>query len=198
MTVAEGVDYIRMLLDESGIEAYTDSQIIDAILESSVTKAKEYYARHEKEAIRNLYREDDIMSPGTASETIMNIESCLLKTKSAQVAPMVSAVYVPYEQYKWKQYPNPSKDDTVSGRAEFSYYEDTIYHNGISALVGYYKLPSARGTAQQLELAEYTHPAIIDYAAAKLYRFEVPDKDHALLGKLYDIEAVLQTIGTIQ
>ncbi len=198
MTVTEAIGYIRTLLDESGIEAYTDNDIADALVEASIYKAREYYQRGEKEAIRNLYREDNIMSSGTASETIMNIESCLLKTKAAQVAPMVSAIFVPYEEYKWKQYPNPSTNDTVSGRAEFSYYGDTVYHNGLSALIGYYKLPSARGLAQQLELAEYTHPAIVDYAAAKIYEFEVPDKDHGLLGKLYDIEAILQTIGTMQ
>jgi hypothetical protein len=198
MTIGEAVSYIRMLLDESGIEAHTDASIVDALMEASVYKAREYYRSGEKEAIRNLYREDTIASPGTASETIMNIEACLLKTQSIQVAPMVSAVFVPFEQYRWKQYPNPSKDNTISGRAEFSYHNDTVYHNGLSALIGYYKLPTARGLAQQIELAEYTHPAVVDYAAASIYTFEVPDADHGFIGKLYDIESILQKIGTMQ
>jgi len=192
MTIREAVAYIRMLIDESGIEAYTDDNIIDAVSEAAVVKAREYYQRGEKEAIRSLYREELVAgTSGQLAEPVMNIEVCLLKTQSAQVSPQINATYVSPLEYREYQFLNPSTNSTISGRAEYSYDNNTIFHNGTSALVCYYRLPTAIGLAQQIELAGYVHPQVADYAAAKIMRSEVLDTDHQTVGKMYDIEAIL-------
>jgi len=195
MTYREAIAYVRLLLDESGIEAYTDDDILGCIGEAQVAKAREYYQRGEKEAIRPLYREDVIgLSSGNTalSETPMNIEVVLLKLQAAEVDFRAEAVYVPLEEYLRYQYPNPSVNTTISGRCEYTYKNDEVYHNGLSALVCYYKLPLATGLAQEIELAEYCHPQIVDYAAYSILKSEVPDTDHSIVGGLYDIESILK------
>ena len=68
MTYREAIAYVRSLLDESGIEAYSDDDILGCIGEAQVAKAREYYQRGEKEAIRPLYREDVVgLSSGNTS-----------------------------------------------------------------------------------------------------------------------------------
>lgn len=195
MTFQEGIDYIRLLLDESGIEAYTDSDILGCIGEAQVAKAREYYYRGEKEAVRPLYREE--VGGGTTlvlSEIPMNIEVCMLKTQAAQISYPVSAEYVEPLEYQRYQFPNPSVNTKISGRAEYTYDNNTVQHNGIGAMVCYYKLPIASGYAAQIELAEYCHPQIVDYAASMIFKTEVPDADHAPIGSLYDIEHILTSM----
>lgn len=195
MTYQEGVDYIRMLLDESGIEAYSDNDILGCIGEAQIAKAREYYYRGEKEAIRPLYREETGSSASfPLSEIVMNIEVCLLKTQTAQIAYPIPAEYVEPLEYQRYQFPNPSVSSKISGRAEYTYDNNFIKHNGIGAMVCYFKLPLALGLAAQIELAEYCHPQIIDYAAAMIFKTEVPDADHAPVGTLYDIENILGTM----
>lgn len=192
MTYSQGVEYIRTLLDESGIEMYTDDDIYRCIGEAQIAKAREYYYRGEKEAVRPLYREDIITgSSGALSETPMNIEVCMLKTQVVQTDYRIGAEYVEPLEYQRYQFPNNSVSNTRSGRAEYTYDNNLIKHNGIAAMVCYYKLPDTTPPAAQIPLAEYCHPQIIDYAAAMLFKKEVPDTDHAAIGSLYDIEAIL-------
>lgn len=192
MTYSQGIEYIRTLLDESGIEMYTDEDIYRCIGEAQIAKAREYYYRGEKEAVRPLYREDIITgSVGALSETPMNIEVCMLKTQVVQTDYRIGAEYVEPLEYQRYQFPNNSVSNTRSGRAEYTYDNNLIKHNGIAAMVCYYKLPDTTPPAAQIPLAEYCHPQIIDYAAAMLFKKEVPDTDHAAIGSLYDIEAIL-------
>lgn len=194
MTYSQGTEYIRTLLDESGIEMYTDDDIYRCIGEAQIAKAREYYYRGEKEAVRPLYREDIITgNVGALSETPMNIEVCMLKTQTAQTDYRIGAEYVEPLEYQRYQFPNTSVSNTRSGRAEYTYDNNLIKHNGIAAMVCYYKLPDTTPPAAQIPLAEYCHPQIIDYAAAMLFKKEVPDTDHAAIGSLYDIEAILQS-----
>lgn len=192
MTYSEGVAYIRMLLDESGVEMYTDDDIYKCIGEAQIAKVREYYYRGEKEAVRPLYREDFITgSSGALSETPMNIEVCMIKTQVAQTEYRIGAEYVEPLEYQRYQFPNPSVSNTRSGRAEYTYDNNLIKHNGIAAMVCYYKLPNTTPPAAQIPLAEYCHAQIIDYAAAMIFKSEVPDQDHGAVGSLYDIEAIL-------
>lgn len=198
MTYREAIAYVRLLLDESGIEAYTDDDILGCIGEAQVAKAREYYQRGEKEAIRPLYREE-VVGPTsgvpTLAETPMNIEVVLLKLQAAEVEFKAAATFVPLEEYLRYQYPNPSVNNTISGRCEYSHRIDRIYHAGLAAMVCYYKLPVANGLAQEIELAEYCHPQIVDYAAYSILKSEVPDTDHTGVGSLYDIESLLNEMS---
>lgn len=195
MTYSEGVAYIRMLLDESGFEMYTDNDILGCIGEAQIAKAREYYNRGEKEAIRPLYREESFSgSTGNLSEPVMDLEACLLKTQVAQASFQVAATYIEPLEYARYQMPNTSVSHTISGRAEYTFDNNTVRHNGIAAMVSYYKLPTATGLAEQIELAEYCHPQIIDYAAAMIFKSEIPDTDHAPVGSLYDIETILMNM----
>lgn len=198
MTYREAIAFVRLLIDESAAEAYSDNDILACLGEAQVAKAREYYQRGEKEAIRPLYREDTIgdSSGNTAlSETPMNIEVVLLKLQVAEVEFRAEAVYVELEEYMHYQYPNPAVNSTISGRCEYSYRNNEVYHNGIAALVCYYKLPTANGLAQEIELAEYCHPQIVDYAAALILKSEVPDTDHSVVGGLYDIDNILTVMS---
>lgn len=202
MTTNDAIAFVRTMLDESRFEQIgrsTDpnTAFVEALQAAAIEKAREYWFRGEKEALRTEFQSELVgASPATLANPILFIESVSIGRTATDTAYAVSAVYVPVDEYTNELLSSQLGQTSRSGRAEYTVLGNQIYHNGNStagALVNYYRIPVVSPTiTDNLPLARYTHGVICERAAKLLYQEESPAIERTSLGDLLDLTNSLQ------
>ncbi len=201
MTTIQAIDAVKMLLDETGREYYSQTEILLALEQAQIEKARDYWARGVKEALRPLFTRVPLAGDGvagidyitlTAGSKIMYLEALLVKMKDIEPAPLHSARYIPPDKFIWHRFPNPS--GRVSGRLEYTLIGGLIYHNGAGTLadLSFLRYPFIATQNDNILLAPFTHQAIVDRAAYLLYRKEAGGQDHNQAGSNADLQLIDQ------
>lgn len=215
MTVQKGIDLVRLLLDESGYEFIgvstdTTTAIVQALQQAALQKAQEYWSRGDKEATLSLWTEQTVTgNPASLSFTPLHIETVRTQNHATDTSFKAVAKFVPHEQWGQRRFNNPSTLGVSTGRYEYTYYDDKIYHNGDATAgvkVSYLAQPAVSSTlSNQLPMAVWTHGPICERAAKILYEKEVQDDDRAInqynaqkfrspLSGLLDLEEVFDSM----
>lgn len=192
-----------MLIDESRYEYYGESTdlntvYIRALQQAAIQKAREYWQRGEKEALRPEWVEQTVAgNPAVLGFEPLYVETVRLQNDALDTFKH-AATYVPVEEWGTGQFQNPSLTPAHAGRYEFTLYDGDIYHNGdptAGVRISYVRIPTvSTGLGNPMPLAEYTHGAICERAARILYDKEVPGTNRPLLGGLLDIPGSLQEL----
>lgn len=217
MTVAQGIEFIRNILDEPKYEYYgTDADLNtvfrEAMREAAAIVARECWHRGEKEALRPLWAEAtltlDANQMGTMPARFLFIESVRSNFQDG-TDKLWPHKYVSPGVYSRRRYRNTFEAQVPGnsylaarfyGRAEY-----TISGNNILATVNpfnvtpnkdikvsYIGVPTISGTlTDSMPMAVYMHPTICDKAAEILYRKEHPGDDRPAVGGIIDIEGAL-------
>lgn len=220
MTTAQGIEFIRNILDEPKYEYFgSDADLAtvfrEAMREAATTLARECWHRGEKEALRPLWAEVTLTlnasGVATMPERFLFIESVRSNFQDSTdkfwphryVSPGVFArrgnrtpfePSIPFNSPMAAQY---------YGRSEYTIIGNNIHatSNGIVSTpnkqikVSYIRVPTiSQTTTDSLPMATYVHPTICDKAAEILYRKEHPGDDRSAVGSILDIEGALYKV----
>jgi hypothetical protein len=198
MTYDEAIGFMRTVLDENGIEYYSDAEMIDALRQAEVDVMRELWRRGDKTALRGLYRE--IFFVGQVSPVIPNVvfvETCQVNVDAANASTPTGAVnsrvvasYKP--PLHWTHYRASLQSGAAYNRypAYYTYTSDTFVHNGHAAVVCYYVAPAILPRIAQMQLGGYTHGMTIDRALLILTPKDATAQDQAPVGAIYDIARI--------
>lgn len=204
MTTLEAIDAVQMLLDELGVEYYAPIEILTALEQAQVEKAREYWFYGKKEGIRPLFRRQTLTGSGSNGISLavalsgaraMFYESLLVRMSNVEPSPVHHARYISPEKYVWYRFSNPADTNRVSGRLEYSVIGGSLFHNGAgtSADFSFVIQPTISTPQSPLSLAAYSHQDIVDRAAYLLYRKEVGLDDHEAVGSSADLQLINET-----
>lgn len=198
MTTQQAIAHVKnLLLDETGAENYKDAEILMALEQAQVQKAREYFQRGRKEALVPCFRRVQITGNGVTginltgqlpnAETPMFFEACLVRLRD-NGGRFRHAKYIPPDKYVWYRFNNPNAAGSVSGQLNYSYIGNLLYHNGAGTecTLAYYKYPLLLTASTPLSLAEFTHSHICDRAAYILYKKDSMNPDQMMLGQIAD------------
>lgn len=205
MTTIEAIDAVQMLLDELGEEYYAPIELLTALEQAQIEKAREYWLYGKKEGIRPLFRRQTLTGNGSTGISLaialggaraMFYEALLVKMADSETAPLHHARYISPEKYIWYRFSNPKAASRVSGRLEYSVIGGSLYHNGagISADFSFIIQPTIPTPQSPLSLAPYTHQDIVDRAAYLLYRKEIGLDDHEAVGTSADLQLINESV----
>lgn len=192
-----------MLLDETGNEYYSDTEILMSLEQAQIDKLRDYWVRGLKEAIRPAFQRTPLIGAGAAGidpsstlagKKIMYFEALLVKMKDSEPAPIHAARYISPERFIWHRFPNPGTG-VISGRLEYTMIGGLIFHNGAGTLadLSYIQYPYIPTASDPLLLSTFTHQSIVDRAAYLLYRKEVGLEDHEQVGANADLQLIDQS-----
>lgn len=205
MTTLEAIDAVQMLLDELGVEYYAPIEILTALEQAQVEKAREYWFYGKKEGIRTLFTRQSLNGSGSSGINLaialagvrpMFYEALLVKMADSEPTPIHHARYIQPEKYIWYRFSNPAATNRVSGRLEYSVIGGSLFHNGAgtSADFSFVIQPTIPTPQTPLALATYAHQDIVDRAAYLLYRKEVGLDDHEAVGTSADLQLINETV----
>lgn len=205
MTTLEAIDAVQMLLDELGSEYYSPVEILMALEQAQVEKAREYWYYGKKEGIRPLFTRVPLNGSGSAGINLavalggnraMFYEALLVRMSDAEPSPIHHARYISPDKYIWYRFSNPGATGRVSGRLEYSVIGSILFHNGAgtSADFSYVVQPTLPTPQAPFVLAAYAHQDIVDRAAYLLYRKEVGLDDHEAVGTNADLQLINESI----
>lgn len=220
MTVAEGISFIRLLLDEPKYEYFgssvdLNSVFIDALREAAAQFAREAWHRGEKEVLRTLWTESQLtlganQNAGMPSAYLF-IESVRSNYRDAG-AKQWPHLYVSPDVFMRRRHRTPFEGNSGSSfnsankfvsRAEYTLIGNDIYATSNTGspttnkniVVTYIAVPTVSTVlSTNLPLAEYAHSKICEKAAEILYRKEHPGDDRQGLGTMIDLEAAIYTV----
>lgn len=207
MTKQEAIDFVRMFIDESGVEFVgtlvdAQSDVKRALQEASYDKVREWWARGDKEALRPFWKQETYTGASPYSFASYAVQPMFIETVQVRVG---SDVRYPAKQTTlelWTQWQaaNPLMGARV-GSAEYAYKEGQIFFVGDGIVVSYYLKPDIDWTNLALELfnppyvatsgAAWTHAQICERAAQILMSRQPLDEDRVPLGVIYDIERLM-------
>lgn len=217
MTVAQGIEFVRNLLDEPkyeyfGTDADLNTVFRDAMREAASLVARECWHRGEKEALRTLWAEAtltlDATQTATMPERFLFIESVRSNFQDfpdklwphKYVSPAVFARRRNRATFEPSVPVNGPLGAIYYGRAEYTVVGANIQatSNTIVATpnknirVTYIRIPTISTTlTDAMPMPAYMHPTICDKAAEILYRKEHPGDDRAAVGSILDLEGAL-------
>lgn len=220
MTTAQGIEFIRNLLDEPKFEYFgtdVDPNTVfrEAMREAATIVARECWHRGEKEALRPLWAETtltlDATQIGTMPERFLFVESVQSNFQD-NADKLWPHKYVSPSVFARRRNRTPF-EPSVAGNSHFvaGYYgraEYTIVGNNIQATsntivatpnksikVSYIRVPTiSQVPTDPMPMAIYMHPTICDKAAEILYRKEHPGDDRPSVGSILDIEGALYKV----
>lgn len=222
MTIAEGIEFIRTLLDEPKFEYHgssTDqaSVFMTAIAEAASIVARECWYRGEKEAIRPLWTETTLTVDGNRIATMPGTFLFIESVRSNFTDPLGLKKNWPHKYvspavFSRRKHRSPfegnsgvSFDSSTKyfGRAEYTIIGGDIVVSASPQLatankditVTYIATPVVQAPyTNPLPLAEYMHAVVCDKAAEILYRKEHPGDDRQVVGGIVDVEAALYKV----
>lgn len=201
MTTLQAIDGVKMLLDEVGIEYYSDIEIILALEQAQIMLSRQYVTQGRKYFVQDLLLYDTLVTGNGATgidlvaqinAIPMYFESCKIKYDTAEAVPRHHARYLHPQEFEYYSMNRPGGGGTYrAGRLEYSYSGGLLYHNGAGTdcLVSLYTEPALPDENTPLLLAEQVHKMIVDKASNILYSKEVGLPDHAVVGSNADLRA---------
>ena len=216
MTVAEGIAFVRLLLDEPkyeyfGTQTNLNDAFRDALRDAAAKVARDCWYRGEKEALRPLWRETQLALGANQNAGMpgdyMFIESVRSNYRDP-AAKQWPHKYVSPNIFMRRRHRTPFENQSGSSfnsqekyisRAEYTLIGNDLYATsntaGQNVIVTYIAVPTIPITSSNLlPMAEYIHPMICEQAAEILYRKEHPGDDRPALGGIYDIESAIYSI----
>lgn len=184
MTTQQAIDQVRMILDEVGIEYYSNDEVLQAIEQAQIEKALEYRNLGRKDLIAPLYRRKDVTGTGLngialsvfSTEAPLGFEACLCRLRSTDPALTAWAQYVTPEAWSFYRFSNGALSNR-SPVLRYTYFGGKLYHNGAGTQceVAFYAIPMLPNDLTQLQVKE-PHAAIVDLAAKTLQGKEIIPK----------------------
>lgn len=182
MTRAQAIAFVRMSMDESGEEMYSDGDIAAALDEAQVAVVRSEYRRSRKESLRKLTVVESFSSASAAaSQEILFIESVMLRAGAAGVFKL-KAEYVPPHRHDYT-----FLSTGVSKRHEYTVQNGEIITNGSAFMAAYYRVP----TNAPNDVPLFLHGRVCSEATAILQRREHPNNERPTLGAIYDADELI-------
>lgn len=210
MTTLQAIDQVRMILDEVGIEYYSNDAVLQALEQAQIEKALEYRNAGRKDLLVGLYRRKTLtgdLSTGLTLSVVttdvpLTVEGLLCRLRATDPNPTSWARYIPPEEWSYYRFSNGDTNNR-SPYLQFTYYGGKVWGNGAGTTSEfiYYATPFLPSAATPLSLSE-PHSTIVDLAAKNLQAKEVIPRqvqeqmgapERSSVGSFADLYAVQQS-----
>lgn len=190
------------MLDQSGEEFYPIVEILIALEDAQIEKAREYYRSGRREYIQSLYVGESMTNGGLTTRgdvshvltyDPMFFEACFVRLYPDESSARRYAIYMDPARYAEYQFSNQGVDGIRTGKLQYTFVGNVLRHNGADDGAGvyaaravYYREPTIPSISTAFLLPDYTHGDIVD-RAAKMLNEKNPINDHEAAGVTSDI-----------
>lgn len=193
MTTAVAMEMVRIALDEVGVEYYDTLLILQSLEEAQFFVLEQCWGAGLKTIVGPQVRRTVLNGVGRdgldttaliGQDEVYYVYALNVKQRPTEPLPQWSARWVEPEAWLKHLYPNPSTDDVISGRLEYSFIGTTLFHNGADGdcEVFYVKAPFLPTVSTPLAFDDVGQAWVIDVAAKLLQQKAVDEPAHEASG----------------